>query len=63
MTIVTTTPELLARSVREHADRVALERHTGPGAARDPVTFRALGGRRGKSTSRGWRLAQRAAAR
>ncbi|HYV43573.1 MAG TPA: AMP-binding protein [Myxococcaceae bacterium] len=39
---VTTVPELLARSVHEHGQRVALERYSGPGAPRDPVTFSAL---------------------
>jgi len=42
MTAAATIPELLARSVREHGDRVAFERHAAPGASRDPVTFRAL---------------------
>lgn len=39
---VTTIPELLTRSVRDHGDRVALERYAGPNAPRDPVTFAAL---------------------
>src|SRR4051812_45013503 len=42
MTTISTIPELLARSVREHGDRIALERYAGGGAARDPLTFRAL---------------------
>jgi len=39
---VATIPELLARTVREHGNRVAFERYAGPGAPRDPITFAAL---------------------